>query len=197
MTRKLDTEVRQEQIARAALALVAQHGVGRLNVAQVARRVGVVPSALYRHFRSKDDIIDTVFALVRARLLENVRVVTDTVPDPIEQLRVVLERHVQLIRENQALPRVLFSEEIYDGRPSRRRAMFRTIQDYLDRVADIVRRGQDEGRVRRELEPATVAVMFLGLVQPAAILWQMSEGRFDFAAHADRAWRLFEEMITC
>lgn len=191
MALKLDTEIRQEQIAQAALALVGQHGVRRLNIASVARRVGVVPSALYRHFKSKDAIIDTVMGLVRERLLENVRVVTVATPDPFEQLRLLLARHVQFIKDNQALPRIVFSEQIYEGRPGRRRAMFRTIQAYLEEVARIVRRGQDDGRIKKELDAATVAVMFLGLVQPAAILWHMSDGEFDVTAHAERAWKLF------
>jgi AcrR family transcriptional regulator len=195
MSQKLDSEIRQEQIAHAALAVVAQHGMRRLNIVQVARRVGIVPSALYRHFKSKDAIVDTVMALVRERLLENVRSVTESVADPLEQLHVLLTRHVQFIRENQALPRVVFSEQVYEGRPGRRRAMFRTIQTYLDRVADIVRRGQAQGRIRKSLDPGTLSVMFLGLIQPTAILWHMSEGEFDVTQHSERAWRVFADTI--
>jgi AcrR family transcriptional regulator len=195
MAQKLDTLIRQEQIAQAALAVVARYGLRRLNIAQVARLVGVVPSALYRHFASKDAIVDTVMGLVRERLLENVRAVGDAVSDPFEQLRLLLKRHVHFVAENQALPRIIFSEEVYEGRPGRRRAMFRTIQTYLDKVADIVRKGQDEGRIRKDLDPNTVAVMFLGLIQPAAILSHMSEGGFDVTGHTDRAWEIFVEAI--
>jgi AcrR family transcriptional regulator len=195
MAQKLDTVIRQEQIAQAALAVVARYGLRRLNIAQVARLVGVVPSALYRHFASKDAIVDTIMGLVRERLLENVRAVGDAVSDPFEQLRLLLKRHVQFVAENQALPRIIFSEEVYEGRPGRRRAMFRTIQTYLDKVADIVRKGQVEGRIRKDLDASTVAVMFLGLIQPAAILFHMSEGEFDVTGHTDRAWEIFVEAI--
>ncbi len=191
MALKLDTEIRQEQIAQAALAVVAQHGVRRLSIASVARRVGIVPSALYRHFKSKDAIIDTVMGLVRERLLENVRAVIVATSDPFEQLRLLLARHLQFIKDNQALPRVVFSEQVYEGRPGRRRAMFRTIQAYLEEVAAIVRRGQADGRIKKDVDPATVAVMFLGLIQPAAILWHMSAGEFDVTQHAERAWTIF------
>lgn len=195
MTQKLDTEIRQEQIATAALAVVAQHGLRRLNVARVARRVGLVPSAIYRHFKSKDDVIDTVLRMVRTRLLENVQAVRAEVADPFDRLRLLLDRHVQLIRENQALPRLVFSEEVYDGRPERRRAVFRTIREYLDQVGDIIQEGQAAGLMRTDLEPGTAAVMFLGLVQPAAILWQMSDGKFDVTRHTDRAWKVFAEAL--
>lgn len=195
MAQKLDSQIRQEQIAQAALTVVARYGLRRLNIAQVARIVGVVPSALYRHFASKDAIIDTVMGLVRERLLENVRAVTDVASDPFEQLRLLLKRHVQFIAENQALPRIIFSEQVYEGRPGRRRAMFRTIQAYLDKVADIVRKGQTEGQIRKDVDASTVAVMFLGLIQPAAILSHMSEGQFDVTGHTERAWEIFVDAI--
>ncbi len=195
MAQKLDTEIRKEQIAQAALTVVARYGLRRLNIAQVARLVGVVPSALYRHFPSKDAILDTVMGLVRERLLENVRTVTEAVSDPFEQLRLLLERHVQFIEQNQALPRIIFSEQVYDGRPGRRRVMFKTIQAYLDKVADIVREGQTKGQIRKDLDAATIAVMFLGLIQPAAILSHMSDGDFDVTGHAERAWGMFVDAI--
>ena len=195
MALKLDTEVRQEQIAHAALAVVAQHGLRGLSIASVARKVGVVPSALYRHFESKDAIVDTVMALVRERLLENVRAVALAVSDPMERLRLLLSRHVQFIAEHHALPRVVFSEEVYEGRPGRRRAMFRTIQTYLSNIADIIRQGQAGGCIRKDLDAPTLAVMFLGLIQPAAILSHMSGGEFDARRHAEHAWQIFADAI--
>ncbi|MGD0654870.1 MAG: hypothetical protein ABSA16_11035 [Thermoguttaceae bacterium] len=41
---KLDTQIRREQIAQAALELIASQGLRRLSVAAVARRVGLVPA---------------------------------------------------------------------------------------------------------------------------------------------------------
>jgi hypothetical protein len=133
--------------------------------------------------------------MVRDRLLDNVRLVCAGSQDPYERLHRLLMRHVELIRANHALPRIAFSDEIYTGPPARRRAMFRTIQAYLEQVGDIVREGQAAGTVRPDIEPATVAVMFLGLVQPAAILWHISGGTFDVMAHAEGAWRVFAEML--
>jgi len=55
---KTETEVRQEQIIEAALELIGAEGVGALNIAGIAEQVGIVPSALYRHFKSKDVVLD-------------------------------------------------------------------------------------------------------------------------------------------
>ena len=38
-------------------------------------------------------------------------------------------------------------------------------------------------------------MLFIGIFQPAAVLWHLSGGRFDIARHANRAWRVYERAI--
>jgi AcrR family transcriptional regulator len=195
MTRKVETVVRQEQIANAALAIIARHGLQRMNVASVAGRVGLVPSAIYRHYRGKNEIIDAVLDLVRDRLLDNVRAVTTETPDAIERLRRLLTLHVSLLAKQPGILRLIFSEEVYAGRAARRAKVFRIVKAYLKGVEDIVRQGQAANALKPDLDPPTMAVMFLGLIQPAALLSQMSDGELDVGSHAARAWPVFAGSI--
>lgn len=43
-----------------ALDLISVEGVPSLSIVGIAERVGIVPSALYRHFKSKDHVLDGV-----------------------------------------------------------------------------------------------------------------------------------------
>lgn len=193
---KMKTEVRQEQIAAAALRLIARRGVRGLSIAGIARQVGLVPSAIYRHFDGKDHVLDLVLDQIRQRLMDNVQAVQAETADPVEALRRLLFRHIKLIRENEAIPLLIFSDQVYSGRPQRKARMQRIIQDYLDRVGEIVQHGQKEKHLRADLDPAVVAVMFLGLVQPAAILWHLSDGAFDVTKHTEKAWQVFRRAIA-
>jgi AcrR family transcriptional regulator len=58
---KLHTDIRQEQIVHAALNVVASHGLKGLTVQRVARQVGLAPSAMYRHFQRKDEVLTALF----------------------------------------------------------------------------------------------------------------------------------------
>jgi AcrR family transcriptional regulator len=192
---KLRTELRKEQIAQAAIELVAQRGLSGFSVASLADRVGLVPSAIYRHFRSKDEVLDAALDLIQQKLVANTRAVCDETSDASERLRRLLMRHVQMFRENQAVPRIIFAEEPYAGRSERKAITARIIRSYLDRVAEIVRQGQRDGDLRKDLNPATVSIMFLGLVQPAGVLWFVTDGRFDVARHLRSAWEVFHDAI--
>ncbi len=192
---KLDTRIRREQIVHAALSVVASDGLARLNVARVARRVGIVPSALYRHFSGKDAILDAVLENVQERLLANVRAARDEHEDTIPQLRSLLDRHLDLIEDHPGLPRLMFSEEVYAGRPKRRGQMFRLMRAYMERIADLVREGQRHGDIRQGLEPGAVALLFLGLVQPAAILSHVGGAAFHARSQVAKTWELFVAAI--
>jgi len=192
---KLNTEVRQEQIAQAALDLVAIRGLKNLNVASVARRIGLVPSAIYRHFKSKDEVIDSVLTHIQEMLYNNVKAVCEETSDPLERLRRLLFRHIKVIRENLGIPRIIFSDDIYNGHPRRKNMVFKIISGYLHRVSEIIRQGQESGQIHPRIDPNTVSVMFLGLIQPAALLWHISSGRFDVTKHAERAWKIFRGEI--
>jgi AcrR family transcriptional regulator len=192
---KLTSEIRKRQIAGAAMSLIARRGVKGLSVAAVARKVGLVPSALYRHFKGKEEILESTIELVRDLIAENVRSVRRESPRPLIQLKRLMMRHIQMIQEFQAIPRIVFSDEISASHPLRRTAIYEIIREILGQVADIIQQGQKTGQIKPGLDPGTVSVIYLGLIQPPAILWYLSQGKFDVSKHIKKAWPIFEKAV--
>jgi AcrR family transcriptional regulator len=178
------------------MALIAEEGLKGVSVASVARRVGLVPSALYRHFKGKEAILEATIVLVRDRLFENLRTVRQQTPDPLEQLRLLMMRHVRTIREFQAAPRIIFSDEMLSAPPQKKSTSYTFIRSYLDQVADIIGQGQQRGDINPDLKPQSLSVIFLGLIQPPIFLWTLSKGKFPLSSHMKKAWELFRKTIV-
>jgi AcrR family transcriptional regulator len=193
---KLDTEVRREQIAEAALGLVASQGLRALSMAALARRVGLVPSGIYRHFKNKDEILAAVFDRVEERLLSNVAAARQEHADPLECLKSVLMRHIRFIREGRAIPRIVFSDDVHAGNPRHRERVVQVMNRYLAQVSEVIRLGQSAGQIRPDLDVQTIGLMLFGIVVPAGILWHLTDGGFDVTRHAQRAWQMFRSAIT-
>ena len=81
---------------------------------------------------------------------------------------------------------------IQSGRPD----CIRLSAIFLGRVSEIAQEGQRNGEIRSDVEPETVAMLFVGIVQPGAVLWSLSDGQFDITRHAKRAWRLFRGSVA-
>ena len=151
---KLQTRIRREQIAEAALQLVAGEGVKRLSIAAVARRVGLVPSGIYRHFKSKDAMLDAVLDLLDSKLQANVEAARKETADPLGRLHGLFLRHIRIIREGQAFPRIIFSDEALAARPQRKTRVRRIVGDYLAEVERMVREGQQRAKSTGNCCPA-------------------------------------------
>jgi AcrR family transcriptional regulator len=193
---KTETELRKEQIVEAALDLIGAEGAYALNIAGIAERVGIVPSALYRHFKSKDDVLDALLEFLRIRLLGNVAQVMEETPDALQRLKSLLMRHARMLSENRAIPHIVFSDGIYSGHLERKAKVAEIITTYLGMIQKIVEEGRLDGSIRKDVVPTTASVMFLGIILPAAVLWNLTEGRFDMIAHAENAWPAFVRFIA-
>jgi AcrR family transcriptional regulator len=192
---KLETEVRREQIVEAALGLIAAHGVRQVSVAALARRVGVVPSALYRHFKSKEEILQAALQLVRRRVGESLREICQRTPNALERLELLLRSVIRMVRELQAMPRIVFSEGMTSGHPERKAQVYEILKGLLAEIEGIMRQGQERGEIRSDLDPRALAVMFWGMIPSSVILWHVSDGRFDVTRQAEKTWELFRESI--
>ncbi len=192
---KLNTEVRQEQIVEAAMNLIASRGLKGLSMAALANRIGLVPSAIYRHFKSKNDIVDMILDFIQERLLTNIRITCKETSEPMERLQRILKRHVETLRKNRAIPRIIFTEDIFSGNPKRRTKVYRIVSGYLEDLNKIIQDGQEKGQIRSDMDSKTVALMFLGMIQPGAILWFLSDGKFDMSKQSEKNWNIFREAI--
>ena len=68
MAERLESPLRREQIAEAALAIVVEHGIGAVTVRRVAEAVGISAAALYRHYKNKGDILAAILEEVFAHV---------------------------------------------------------------------------------------------------------------------------------
>jgi AcrR family transcriptional regulator len=193
--RALNTEVRQEQIIQAAMELIAVRGLKGFSMAALANRIGLVPSAAYRHFKGKEEVFDRILDFIQERLLVNIRITCEETSEPLERLHRILMRHVETLRGNRAIPRIIFAEDVFNGNAKRRTKIYGIINGYLGALNEIIREGQQKAHIRPDLEPETIALMFLGMIQPGAILWFLSEGNFNLSEHSEMNWCVFREAI--
>ena len=195
MAEKKGTEIRQEEIILAALTLVANQGVKSMTIERIARIVGIVPSAIYRHFNNKSEILEAVLDMIGERMKNNAIEVNQENDDSLEAIRKLLMRQVQLVMEFSAIPQIMFSEEVYRENQELKAKLQKMIQGLLKGLTAIVERGQRQGRIRTDMESRSIAIMFLGLFQPSAFLYHLSGGKFDIIKQVDITWKMFSKAL--
>src|SRR3954447_26389278 len=113
---------RREQILRAAAQLFAERGSRSVGVDDVGAAVGVTGPAIYRHFASKDAMLAEMLLRISERLLQgSAEVVAAAGDDPGDQLRALIDFHVEFALDNPALITVQDRDLVALSKPDARR----------------------------------------------------------------------------
>ena len=187
----------RDRVAEAALSLAAEGGLSGITLAAVARRLRMPRERLARTYPNGGALALALLDYGEARLCEHVHSATRGVPDAIARLEHLITQSYDVIEGDSRLLSVALAVAMSlgaRGRPYRERVES-MLRSYLKDVTDIVRDGQRLGRIRADVDAGTVALMYLGLIQPAAILSHVSGGTFDLRNHVRRSFKLFREAI--
>jgi AcrR family transcriptional regulator len=188
------TEARKEEIVRAALTIIEQKGLDTLNINDIAEEIKLVPSAIYRHFKGKEEIVATLIEYTDRRLKHNLSQATAFDGTVIHKLKLLFELHVKLLCEEAAIPRILYFILNSDRNSELKDTMLSSIGFYVQQVKELLLQGQEKREIRLDLDIAAAAMLFLGMVQPLAILSQIKKE--VLIECPPRIWDIYQRSIA-
>lgn len=194
MRKRKSTELRQEEIVRAALALVEQQGLDKLSIQAIAERVGLVPAAIYRHFKRKEDIVAALIDFTEQSLQRNLDQVLPLEETAVAKLEQLFLLHVDLLRQEAAIPRLLFFLLSSERTPELKVRILSVVGGYQHQVRKILLQGQKCGQISPEIDATAAATLFLGMLQPLAILGQLQPQ--ILAEYPPQLWRTYQRSIA-
>ena len=194
MRSRKSTEVRKEEIVRAALAIVEHNGLDKLNINNIAAKIELVPAAIYRHFTGREEIVAALIEYIDKRLKNNLSQVNNVTGTPIAQLKVLFELHVALLKEEAAIPRVLYYILSSDRTPDLKASMLSAVGFYVQQIKTLLIQGQEKGEISLDIDATAAAMMFLGMVQPLAIMSQVNKEVLEI--YPQKLWNTYQRSIT-
>ena len=188
------TEIRKDEIVRAALAIVENSGLDKLNINEIAAKVEMVPAAIYRHFKGREEIVAALIEHIDQRLQSNLSQANAVTGTPIAKLKTLFELHVTLLKEEAAIPRVLYFLLSSDRNPELKAGMLSAVGVYVQQVKKLLQQGQRKGEISPDIDATAAAMMFLGMVQPLAILGQIDKEMLDDCP--GKLWQQYQRSIV-
>jgi AcrR family transcriptional regulator len=158
-------EDRKQRILEVAQRLVARNGWRNTTLAQIAGEAGVTPAGLLHHFESKEQLLH---AVLDARDLDD-DIHADRGGDLIGEIVQVADRFTRA-PELIGTFTVLLAENILPDAPLHDRMLVRH-RSATQIVADLIRRGQADGRFRTDIDPAVKAIEILAFVHGMETTW--------------------------
>src|ERR1043166_2545809 len=181
---------KREAILRAAIAVFAHNGYFNSKVADIAHEAGVADGTVYLYFKSKEDILHSIFDRSVEEALGAARKQIETVADPKEKLRQIAFLHLERLSADRDLA-VVFQVELRGSTKFMEEFSAAGFAEYLTLIRTAFEEGQRAGVFRADLNAKVVAKILFGALDEMATNWILSKRRYKLAPMADQVLDIF------
>jgi TetR/AcrR family transcriptional regulator, fatty acid metabolism regulator protein len=181
---------KRDAILKAATQVFARRGFFQSQVADVARAAGIAAGTVYLYFRSKDELLVSIFERTMRETLAEGEAAIAEVKDPRERLRRIARLHLERMGRDRDLA-VVFQVELRQSTKFMERFSSTYLRDYLGIIRDTIAEGQRTGAFRPDFNPTLAAKAVFGALDEMATNWILTQRQYPLAAQADEVIDLF------
>jgi AcrR family transcriptional regulator len=195
MTERMESPLRREQIAEAALTIVVEQGLGAVTVRRVAEAVGISAAALYRHYKNKGDILKAVLEEHQEIHMANIRKAKVVGTSPLDALHWLYTAVMKLVARYRALPVIFLSDILWFEEPRLKELKMRHHRAMRESLVELLAQGQAQGEIRTDIRPEELFVNYLGLIAMPALMSARNPAEVDMDRQAKANWDLFAAAV--
>ena len=170
--RSTGQEDKRRLILDAAVRVFARKGYHTSRVGDIAEEAGVAHGLLYHYFRSKEDVLDSVFRETWLDIVGAAHRVEETDEPARERLAGIAKILLRAWRRDPDLVRVLVREVTRSSHVQRR---VDEIDQAFAGLERIISRGQEEGEFRQDIDPRMVSYVFYGALEEILTGWVLGQ----------------------
>jgi TetR/AcrR family transcriptional regulator, fatty acid metabolism regulator protein len=181
---------KREAILRAATRVFARNGYFNSKVADIASAAGVADGTVYLYFKSKEEILHSIFDRSVDTAVVDAREQLEKLKDPGEKLRRIAWLHLERLGADRDLA-VVFQVELRGSTKFMEEFSAAGFAEYLGLIRSTFEEGQRAGVFRKELNAKVMAKILFGALDEMATNWIISKRRYKLAPMADQVLDIF------
>ncbi len=195
ITKRKSTEVRREEIKSAVLDIIFNEGINALSTRNLAKKVGLSEGAIFKHFKSKSEIMYGIMDDVRVDLQDELRRIAISVKPAKDKLREFIHTHISYLEKHKGITILLFSEAAHMNDIKMKLQLNEILTEQKMLIAKIVHDGQQEGMWNPDLKEESVAVLYLGIPLSFNVERVLNHNNVNVEDFVERMYCIFSKAL--
>ena len=150
------------RILVAAESLFAERGFDAASMSAIAERAGVSKANVFHHFSSKNELYQSVLRNAISGITRQLKRMANDTGAVSVSLGQFAHSHLSGILEHDRFARLMLREILSDMPKERLKVSQQVFGENFTELVTILRRGQECGELRADMDPAMVAIMLVG-----------------------------------
>lgn len=161
----LPADERRAITVETVISLAAEKNPSDITTKAIAERMGLTQGAIFRHFPSKETILQAVMSWVSQRLLARVDSAIEGADSATAALEAVFLAHIDFIAEHPGVPRMLFGELQRKEQSLPKKMVQTLLKHYRERVRGLLEEGKAQDEFSADLNVDAAVMLFVGSIQ--------------------------------
>src|SRR2546426_4479796 len=179
-----------QQIVDAAIRVFARNGYYNSRVSDIAREAGIASGTIYLYFRTKDEILVTLFREKMAQWVALVRREIATERGAEAKIRKLVALHFAVLEGDPDLAEVV-QVELRQGHKFFRGASAHEVSAYFDLIGSTLHEGMAAGQIRADLPVKIATKMLFGAMDQMATSWVLGKRGYRLTETAEAVASIF------
>lgn len=169
---------KRRRIEKAAIEVMARKGFDRTTVSHIAKAAGVADGTIYLYFQNKDDLLRKTIDDITDSFISEGLSILEATESPIDRIRKFAELHLRNLGADENLA-CIFQIELRHNMQLMREFSQNKLRKYFSYLEGYIREAQDEGHIRKSLDPWLTAKILFGALDEAATNWVLSNRDYN------------------
>ena len=189
----MEIKVRQLEIIEAAGEILTESGLAGLTTKNLAAKMGFAESALYRHFKGKEEIIVTMLQYLAADMDKRLTACVEKLDDPVEKLKAVFNNQFAYFEKHPHFLVAVFSEGLLEESKKINAAIMQIMATKRKHLLPVIKQGQLEGVFETSAPAEDLLHINMGSFRLHMLQWRMTDFSFDVKKKGNR---LMDSILT-
>ena len=177
-------------ILSAATKIFAGKGYFNAKVADIAAEAGIADGTVYLYFKSKDEILHSIFDRAMAEFIAEGRGELAEIEVPAEKIKRIAELHLEKLGADRDLA-IVFQVELRGSTKHMQQFSAAGFHDYLEIIRETIEDGQSRGDFRDDVKSVVAAKVLYGALDEMVTNWVLSTKSYPLATMAGEVLKIF------
>jgi TetR/AcrR family fatty acid metabolism transcriptional regulator len=182
---------RQEEILDAAMHIIATDGLRALSTRHLAERVGITEPTIYRHFRTKQELIQQLIRRVKESFGALLLSISRPTLKALDNILYMLDQVFQYLEENCISSNTILSLSGAGDEPALDKELAQIANLGESLAEQQLQRGVEDGSIRRDIPVPQLGFLVLSMILVHIQKWKSSGNAYNLKD----SWRLNAEML--
>ena len=183
------------QIIDAAIRVFARTGYYNSRVSDIAREAGIASGTIYLYFKTKEEILVTLFREKMAEWVAYVRREITGEPSAVAKIRRLVALHFSVLEKNPDLAEVV-QVELRQGHKFFRGASAHEVSAYFTLIGGVLEEGIASGQIRRDLPVKLATKMLFGALDQVATSWVLGKRGYRLSDATEAVATIFLQGVS-